>query len=159
MKQKILVVLMSASMALAGSAMAGTHAHDHGHGAKVPAMQLNAGKKWETDLPLRESMGRIRAALAGALPDIHHDRLGQAAYSQLAQQIEKEVGNIVSNCKLTPKADEQLHLVLSDVLAGSAQMASPPAGKSSREGAWRVIGGLDNYARYFADPGFRPLKH
>lgn len=159
MKQKVLVVLMAASIGFVGNAFAGTHAHDHGQGVKGPSMQLNAGKKWETDLPLRQSMGRIRAALAGALPDIHHDRLGQAAYSHLAQQIEKEVGNIVSNCKLSPKADEQLHLVLSDVLAGSAQMANPPAGKSAREGAWRVIGGLDNYVRYFADAGFRPLKH
>jgi len=158
MKQKILVGLMVSSMLL-GSAWAGTHAHEHGHDGKGPAMQLNAGKKWETDLPLRQSMGQIRAALATALPEIHHDRLTSAAYQQLAQQIEKEVGNIVSNCKLTPKADEQLHLVLSDVLAGSAQMAAPAAGKSSREGAFRVIGGLDNYARYFADPGFRRLKH
>jgi hypothetical protein len=77
----------------------------------------------------------------------------------LASKVEAEVANIVSNCKLEPKADAQLHLIVADLLAGSEQMAGKVKKAKREDGAVKVIGALEKYATYFDDPQFRPIAH
>lgn len=134
-----------------------SHEHDHHHGAAQPEkLSLNAGQQWPTDAPLRQSMAEIRQELAGKLESIHAHRLNAAGYTTLAKKVEAEVGKIVGNCHLEPAADAQLHLIVADLLAASKQMA----GKQQREtGAIKLVQTLNNYATYFADPGFKPLSH
>lgn len=156
-------LLLLAGLGLAsGSHAAGLHGHEtdtaHGHGSAV-TLQLNAGKKWETDAALRSSMAQIRQALDASLPRIHDNRLDAAGYSALARKVEAEVGNIVNNCKLEPKADAQLHLIVADLLAGSDQMAGKVKRAKRQDGAVKVVGALSNYAKYFDDPQFAPLAH
>lgn len=137
-------------------ASAHEHAHHHHAAPAAKKLTLNAGQPWPTDAPLRQAMGRIRQALAGELPQIHAQRLDAAAYAVLARTVEVEVGNIVADCRLEPAADAQLHLIVADLLAGSRQMA----GKKQRQaGAVKVVQALNNYATYFADPGFSRLDH
>ncbi len=137
-------------------ASAHEHAHHHHAAPAAKKLTLNAGQPWPTDAPLRQAMGRIRQALAGELPQIHAQRLDAAAYAVLARTVEAEVGNIVADCRLEPAADAQLHLIVADLLAGSRQMA----GKKQRQaGAVKVVQALNNYATYFADPGFSRLDH
>lgn len=156
-------ILFVAGLLLAATAYA-TPAHKHdGHEAHGSAagetLQLNDGKKWGTDEVLRKSMAGIRQALAGSLHQIHEDRLPAAGYGALARKIEGEVGNIVGNCKLEPKADAQLHLIVAELLAGSEQMAGKVKKAKRQDGAVKVIGALEKYAAYFDDPQFKPIAH
>lgn len=95
-------------------------------------MQLDADKKWETDAVLRQAMSQLRQAMTAALPAIHGHRLSAQDYGELAKKVEAEVGNIVGGCKLPAAADQQLHV---------------------------VVGALNQYAKYFDDPGFASIAH
>ena len=150
--------LVAAGIAIAGASHAAPPDHAHGHDAPA-TLQLNAGKKWPTDAALRQSMGNNRQSVAGALQDIHEDRLAPAAYNALAHKIEGVVGQIVANCKLEPQADAQLHLIVAALLEGADQMAGQAKSGKRRDGAIKVIGALENYSGYFDDPLFKPIAH
>ena len=148
------------SLAAASHAAAPTHQHDaHADHASPATLQLNAGKKWETDETLRKSMSSIHQAVEASSHEIHENRLKPAGYGALARKVEAEVANIVSNCKLEPKADAQLHLVVADLLEGSEQMAGKIKKAKRQDGAVKVIGALEKYATYFDDPQFKPIAH
>ena len=160
-KRKALVILGALSLVAAAPVLAagGHDAHRHEHGASTATLQLNAGQKWETDAALRQAMGNIRQAMAGALDAIHDNRLSAKGYGQLAHKVEHEVGQIVANCKLTADADAQLHVVVAELLAGAEGMAGKAKGGKRQSGAVQVIGALDKYASHFDDPGFQPIAH
>ncbi len=156
MKRHILSALIVTFLAAGAPAFAANDAHDHGHATATATLQLNAGKQWETDAALRKAMGEIRQSMASSLHAIHENKLSPKAYGALAKKVERSVGDIVANCKLPPAADAQLHIVIAELLAGAEQMA----GKAKRmDGAVKVIGALDNYGKYFDDPGFQPIAH
>jgi hypothetical protein len=157
----LLALMLAAGLALASTSYAApTHKHEaHAQHGAVASLQLNAGKKWETDAALRQAMGNIRQAVAASLPDIHENRLPAAGYAKLAGKVEAEVGSIVANCKLAPEADAQLHLVVAELLAGAEQMSGKLKKTRRQDGAVKVIGALENYAGYFADPQFKPIAH
>lgn len=164
MKYSILTALTVISLAAAGPALAANNAaHDHGnthaHGDATATLQLNAGKKWETDAALRKAIGGIRQSMAKNLNAIHNNRLPASGYGSLAHQVEGAVNDIVANCKLPPQADAQLHIIVADLLAGAEQMAGKAKPVKPRDGAVKVLGALDNYGKYFDDPGFRPVAH
>ncbi|MCK9382546.1 MAG: hypothetical protein M0P95_15970 [Sulfuritalea sp.] len=154
-------ILFAAGLSLAAASHAApTHKHDtHAEHGAPDALQLNAGKKWGTDEALRKAMDNIRQAVEASLHEIHENRLPAAGYGALAHKVESEVGNIVSNCKLEPKADAQLHLIVADLLAGSEQMAGKIKKAKRQDGAVKVIGALEKYAAYFDDPQFKPIAH
>jgi hypothetical protein len=56
-------------------------------------------------------------------------------YNALAAKLNTEVGGIVAQCKLEPKADEQLHLVIADVLSGAEAMQGKTKKVTRRSGA------------------------
>lgn len=146
------------ALALAGAPQAlaaESHAHGHdGHGQ--PALQLDHGKKWGTDAALRQGMGRIRAAIEARHEGIHANALGAAEYRALGQAIEKQVAYIVANCKLPPEADANLHIVVAELVA-AADALQGKGGAKPREGALRAVAALNDYGRFFDDPGFKPL--
>lgn len=165
MKQKTSSVLhtflLVAGLLLSAASLAApAHKHDaHADHAAPSALQLNAGKKWATDEPLRKSMASIRQSVDASLHQIHENRLNAAGYVTLARKVEGEVGNIVRNCKLEPRADAQLHLIVADLLAGSEQMAGKVKQAKRQDGAVKVVGALEKYATYFDDPQFKPIAH
>jgi hypothetical protein len=132
---------------------------DHQHESHAATLQLDAGKKWGTDAPLRKWMTDIRHSMSGRLPDIHEGRLPLDGYVALASKVEGAVLGIIAECKLPPAADEQLHIIVADMMAGVRQMSDSADATVARSGAIRVIGALGNYARYFDDPTFKPLEH
>lgn len=165
MKQKtspaLHALLIAAGIALSTAGFAApAHKHDAPADHAAPAtLQLNAGKKWETDEALRKAMASIRQSVEASLHQIHENRMSAAGYGKLAHKVEGEVGNIVSNCKLEPKADAQLHLIVADLLAGAEQMAGKIKKAKRQDGAVKVLGALDKYATYFDDPQFKPIAH
>ncbi|MDR2240740.1 MAG: hypothetical protein LBE33_09885 [Zoogloeaceae bacterium] len=132
-------------------------AEPHAHGdAGVIELQLDHGKKWQTDAPLRRGMGEIRAAMAKSLPPIHKKTFTPAQYGALAARVEKQVVYMVGNCKLPEEADQQLHLVLAQINDGVDEMK----GASDRDrGAEKIVRALAQYGQYFNHPGWRPLAH
>lgn len=82
-----------------------------------------------------------------------------AQYGALAKKVNGEVNGIVANCKLEPKADAQLHLVIADVLEGVEAMEGKAKKVKRRAGAERVLGALEKYAAHFDHPGWQPVRH
>ena len=148
----------AAGLALAFSlpALAAEHVHEHG-AASGAQLELNQGKKWQTDEPLRKGMTNMRAALAKDLNAIHANKASDAQYEALAAKLNGEVAYVVQNCKLDPKADAELHKVIAEVLAGAEAMQGKEAGVERRDGAVRVAKALNAYGKFFHHPGWRNL--
>lgn len=99
------------------------HRHDH---VEVVAEQpdaiaalLRSGHQWAPDAPLQEGMARVREALD------HFETTaadGQAA-ATLGAETQAAVDHIFANCRLAPAADADLHVLLAELLAGSAALA------------------------------------
>ena len=144
---------MASAPALAAGAKAG---HDH-HAAAPAKLSLDHGKKWSTDEALRTGMERIRSAVEPQLAAAHAGKLSPADYAALAGKVENEVAGIVGNCKLEPKADAMLHLVIADLGAGTDAMAGKAKKAKPEQGLVKVASAVNNYGRYFEHPGFKPI--
>ena len=132
--------------------------HDHGSAAGATAqLQLDHGKRWATDAPLRRGMSEIRNQVTSAPRAVHAGKAKPAEYKALAARIEKEAARVVAECKLEPRADAQLHLVIADLLAGVEAMKDAPDGAKGREGLLRVATALNAYGRHFDHPGWKPV--
>ncbi len=157
MKTRISAALafLALALPLAGQAAGHEHHEHHDHGA--PTLQLNAGKKWASDAPLRQAMGHINQAMADALPRIHTDQFKDADYQALAKTVNDQVAYAVANCKLAPRADAMLHGVIAELLAGAAGMEGKE-GEARHDGAVTVLKALDAYGRYFQHPGWKTAR-
>lgn len=138
---------MSALAVSQSSKPAHDHAHEH-HGTE-PALTLDQGKKWATDAPLREGMSKIRSITteASAKPTAEGNKLA-------AGRIHDEIQKMFKACKLTPKADANLHLILAEMMNGAGALKDPKA--SADEAYGKIKKGLDLYAQYFDHPGWKP---
>ena len=152
------VVAMLACMFIATSGQvyaADEHAAQHGHGAA--ALSLDHGRQWPTDAPLRRGMDTLRSAFAPRLGAIHAGELSSAEYKALGELTEKTVGDIVAQCKLGPKADAMLHVIIADLMSG-AHIMMGQAGGEPRAGAHTVVSALNSYGQYFDHPGWAGLE-
>lgn len=149
------VALVAAAV---GPALAQTAAHSH-DAAAPHKLNLNQGRKWATDEPLRAGMGRIRSLVEPQLGAAHAGKLTTAQYRELATQVETEVGGIVANCKLEPKADAMLHLVIADIGAGTDTMAGKDAKARPALGLVKVAQAVNQYGSHFDHPGFKPIRN
>lgn len=149
------LMLGGSALSHAGASVAATHAHGHAEGAQ--ALQLDNGKRWATDAPLRQAMGILNDSMRQSLPGIHAGTLSPAQYLQLAEQVRAQAAYMVEHCTLSPAADAQLHLIIGRLLAGADSMAADPS--VQREGALSVLGALGDYASHFSDAGFSPIVH
>lgn len=157
--KKIAATLSAAALLSMSSGMVSAQDHSHSHDAGEPAqLTLNNGKKWVTDDNLRQSMSRIRDALAAELPAIHSGKATAEQYRALAQKTNDQIAFMVKNCKLEQKADAMLHLVLADIIAGADAMMAHD-GSEARKGAEKIARALDDYGAYFAHPGWHGIKH
>lgn len=133
------------------------HRHHGESSAPVQKLQLNAGKKWGTDVALRESMDDINQAMATALPLIHEERFSNSDYATLATTISQRVGYAIEHCKLEAKADAMLHLVISELAAGAEIMDGKTAA-ARHDGAVRVMQALESYGKYFLHPKWKVAR-
>ncbi len=146
-----------AGRCVGGPALAQTATHSH-DAAAPHKLTLNQGHKWGTDEPLRDGMGRIRGLVEPQLGAAHAGKLTPAQYRELATQIETEVGGIVANCKLEPKADAMLHLVIADLGEGTDAMAGKNAKLRPALGLVKVAQAVNQYGSHFDHPGFKPIR-
>ncbi len=156
MRSNLIHAALAAALAFSVPAFAAEHAHDHGS-ASGSQLELNQGRKWQTDEPLRRGMSNMRSALAKDLEAIHANKASEAQYEALAAKLNGEVAYVVQNCKLDPKADAELHKVIGEVLAGAEAMQGKEPGVERRTGAVRVARALNTYGEFFDHPGWRNL--
>jgi flagellar basal body-associated protein FliL len=131
------------------------HGHAHAHEESgATALSLNNGKRWDTDLPLRTGMQRIRDAASPVLAAHAKRSVSPNDAKALSASIQEHVNFLIQNCKLEPKADAALHILITDLLRGGALLAADPA---SPEGATLLTQALRQYPDYFDHPGWTPL--
>jgi hypothetical protein len=87
---------------------------------------------------------------------IHKGTLTPEDYKALATLVEARVANIVSECKLEPAADENLHLIVAELSAGADAMQGK-AKVTPAAGAVQTVGAVNQYGRYFKHPGWKPM--
>lgn len=159
-KSKIIrqgTVAAALALAFAGPAFATGDVHSHEHGASDAKLELKHGKKWPTDAPLRQGMSNIRGAVAKEVKAIHAGKATPKQYEALAQKVTTEVAGIVQNCKLEPEADEQLHIVIAELIAGAEAMEGKAQGVTRQAGAERVAKALNAYGEHFDHAGWKRL--
>jgi hypothetical protein len=156
MKASLLPTALAIALAFASTPAAlASDSHSHG-GNATPQVQLDHGKKWATDSPLREGMGILRAALAQNHPAIPQARLSAAQYQVLGATVEHHVARIVAGCRIAPEADANLHVIVAELVAAADAMQGRSAEAPAR-GAGRAVAALDQYARHFDHPGWKRL--
>jgi hypothetical protein len=131
------------------------HAHQspgHHHENETAAvLALNDGRRWETDLPLRTGMQRIRQAVDEAFTARAAGRFTAAEAKALSVTMQENVNYLIANCKLPPKADATLHVLIGELLAAAGQLVENPAAHA----AWDRTGqALRRYAEHFDHPGW-----
>ena len=143
----------AAALALAGAAyfIRAHHSsgHDHAH-ADQAVLALNDGQRWATDQALRTGMRAIRVAAAPVLA-APPGRVTPADAAGLADALQEQTKFLFAHCKLPPQADATLHVILTELLTGSALLAKDPA---SAEALGEIRRALARYPQYFDDPGW-----
>ena len=160
MKQakSLLAMLASLNLAIALPAIAAeSHEHEHHHEAAPTKLQLNKGKKWETDASFRQAIETMRAELAGKVHAIHKGTLPAEGYAAIGKTIETQVANIVSQCKLEPQTDAMAHIVIGELLGAADVLQGKTPGKPA-EAAHRAVMALNDYGKYFAHPGWKAIR-
>ncbi|MDE2400578.1 MAG: hypothetical protein KGL90_02790 [Burkholderiales bacterium] len=138
---------------LASSAYA--QEHDHKASERSAATVLNHGKKWETDAVLRQGMDNIAQAMAVNREGIEKERLSPQDYQRLAEVVEKNLADIVKNCKLSKASDAAFHnVVLADMTRDAELMRTSPKVQVQRVSALGVLRTLHNYGEYFQHPAW-----
>ena len=118
-------------------------------------MTLNNGQRWETDVPLRTGMERIRDAVERTSAAHASGRLTTTDAKALSATVQENVNYLIENCKLSPEADAVLHVLITEMLSSAAQLAQNPTG---HEGLEQMAQALHNYSEYFDHPGWPELN-
>jgi hypothetical protein len=127
--------------------------HEHGH-AQSMQIELDHGRLWATDAPLRQGMERIRAAVDTAQQA--DPKLNPAQALTLAAAVEDGIAFMVQHCRLEPKADANLHILLGRLSAAATQVKADP---QAADGLPQMLEMLDIYPRRFSHPGWKAIAH
>jgi hypothetical protein len=151
----LILLPLVAALAVPLTAVAG----DHGKHGEGPAheLELNAGKKWETDAPLRKAMSAIRQSVVATLAVVHSGKGTPATFEASSKEITAQIAYMVSNCKLEPKADAQLHVLIGDMMKGVEELEGKQPGVPRAEGLLLVTRALNAYGEYFSHPGWQSI--
>lgn len=150
-----LLLALALSSPLAALAAADAHGHDQ---AAPHKLELNAGKKWGTDGALRQAMSTIHTSVKQTLPAAHAGKATAADYDAFGKGVTAQVTYIVENCKLDPKADEQLHIIVANLMNG-AEAAEGKHGENKRaEGVVEVAQAANAYGKHFDHAGWKTIK-
>ncbi|WP_025917726.1 hypothetical protein [Herminiimonas sp. CN] len=151
-------LLLTIALALPLSALAAESAkHEHDAATQVQ-LELNAGKKWSTDAPLRQAMTHIRKAVATALPAAHGGKLTPAQYDAFGNEVTAQITYIVENCKLDPQADAQLHVVVGGIMSGIDVASGKQHDQERALGVVAIAQSLNSYGKYFDHANWKSIK-
>ena len=152
-----LVLLLSIVLSSPLAALAAADAHDHGK-SNPQKLELNAGKKWATDPALRQAMSTIHTSASQTLPMAHSGKAKVADYNDFGNDVTAQIAYIVENCKLDPKADEQLHIIVADIMSGVEAAEGKEGEKKRAAGVVKVAQAANAYGKYFEDADWKAIK-
>jgi hypothetical protein len=153
--KRLTILPLLAALVLPLTAPAAEHHH---HPETVPQkLELNAGQKWETDAALRKGMSAIRATVSGALSAQHGGKASKSTYEAAAKKVNAQLADIVANCKLDPKADAQLHVVLGEIMSGVETLEGKKPDQPREAGLLATAQALNTYGDHFAHPGWKAI--
>lgn len=122
------------------------HQHQHDTDGSTAQLTLNNGKKWATDEPLRLGMARIKMLVDPAGAVTPEQGLDPEQAKRIAEGVNGQVAYLIANCRLEPKADAILHVLIADMLQGAEALSQPaPKGR----GLLLIQRGLQRYPDYF----------
>ncbi len=134
-----------------------TPATEHNHDQHANAsLTLDNGKKWQSDAPLRQGMQSINDAVMKNVDAFHHDKLTKTDADKLAKHINEQVTFMVTNCKLEPKADATLHVIIGELLSGAEVLTKDPL---TMQGMLTLVKALMQYPEYFEHKDWKAIKH
>jgi hypothetical protein len=119
-----------------------------------PLLLLNHGEKWQTDEPMRRAMSNVRDSVAGVQHAIDQNTATPAQYDALSRQINEQLSHIITNSKLTRKAQENFYAIFLDLVDGKEMLRQSGM---QRDGALKIIGALERYPEFFDHAGWRAL--
>ena len=154
---KIPMLLLLAATLAAPLATLAAAPHDHDNAAPQK-MELNAGKKWATDAPLRQAMAAIRSSVNQTLPAAHAGKATPADYDAFGKEVTAQVTYIVENCKLDPKADAQLHIVIGDIMSGVEAAQGKPTDAERASGVVKIAQAINTYGKHFDHAGWQAIN-
>lgn len=129
-------------------------AHDHHHNeSSQKELKLNNGKKWPTDTALRNNMDEIHNHIKAQLGKIQSDNFKDKEFIQLGKKIEKNVQNIFKSCKLEPKADAQLHIIMTGLIAENTKLIGELTAEGKKEATFGILTHYRSYLKFFDHTG------
>lgn len=147
------------ALALSSPLAALAAADAHGHSQATPhKLELNAGKKWGTDDALRQAMSTIHTSVKQTLPAAHSGKATVADYDAFGKGVTAQITYIVENCKLDPKADEQLHIIVANLMNGAEAAEGKHGEKKRASGVVAVAQAANAYGKHFAHTGWKSIK-
>lgn len=152
--QLVAIVVLVMSISRPGLAQ-DHHAFVHEETAQIEeSPKLNHGKLWETDVPLREGMVRIRMATVTAQTSSTDGKLDRARAMELAASIDGSLAYMFEHCSLEPAADENLHVLLERLIHAVSELKKDP---NAAGGLPQILDVLASYPKYFNHAGWEPL--
>lgn len=143
------LLLMLAGLLLAQPAHA-QHAHDSHHATvDLTTLQLDNGKRWSTDAPLRKGMLQIRDAFESRHDAYRAGKLTTQDYQGLDRELGQAIEYILANCSLSPAADAELHKLLAVIMGARHRLAQREA-----DGMIELHRAVTAYPKYFDHPGW-----
>lgn len=152
-----IALLLAVALSSPLAALAAADAHDHGKSAPHK-LELNAGKKWGTDEALRKAMSGIQASVTQTLPAAHAGKATAADYEAFGKDVTAQVTYMVENCKLDPKADAQLHIIVADIMNGVEAAQGKHGEKKRAMGVVKVAQAANAYGKHFDHAGWQAIK-
>lgn len=151
--------LLASALIFPLMANASEHAEHKHEAAMHSKLELNAGQKWASDEALRQAMSAIRAAVDTALPAIHAGKFTAAQYDALGKDITAQIAFMVQSCKLDPKADQQLHMIIGAIVSGVDTATAKHSKQKRAHGVRKIADALNNYGKYFDHPDWQALQY
>ena len=112
----ILLAFVLSTVSLAALSQVPAHDAHHAGAPHNTAVAPPEGELWPTDEPLRTGMSRIQVAVeqAATAQPISRERA-----QDLARIVEQNVTYIVQHCKLPPKPDAALHVLIARMMTAA----------------------------------------
>lgn len=133
------------------------HHESHHHHAEAK-LELNDGKKWETDESLRKGMTEIKKIAAANLSKVNKDSMDAKRFTDIATKVDSQIQFLIKNCKLPEDADAQLHVLVAKMVGAAHKMKDSSELSDRKVGFFEVVEAVNTYGDYFDHPNWTKLK-
>ena len=103
-------------------------------------------------------MSTIHQTVSQTLRTAHSGKAKVADYEAFGKDVTAQITYIVENCKLDPKADEQLHIIVADMMSGVEAAEGKEGEKKRAAGVVKVAQAANAYGKHFDHAGWKAIK-